>query len=62
MKICNIIITRVMKNENKKNNKKNMDEEIRFFLQKKKDENSALRKLLIALENTKSINQMDRIK
>ncbi len=51
-----------MESENKKIEKKNMDDEIRSFLQKKKDENSALRKLLVALENTKSINQMGRIK
>jgi hypothetical protein len=51
-----------MESENKKFDKKNVDAEIRFFLQKKKDENSALRKLLVALENTKSVNQMSRIK
>ena len=51
-----------MESENKKTNKKNVDEEIRFFLQKKKDENSALRKLLVALENTKSTSQVARMK
>lgn len=51
-----------MESENKKFDKKNVDAEIRVFLQKKKDENSALRKLLVALENTKFANQMNRIK
>jgi hypothetical protein len=51
-----------MESESKKNIKKNVDDEIRFFLQKKKDENSALRKLLVALENTKSANQVARMK
>ncbi len=51
-----------MESENKKAVKKNLDDEIRFFLQKKEDENSALRKLLIALENTKSTSQVARMK
>ncbi len=51
-----------MKSENIKTTKKNVDEEIRSFLQKKKDENSALRKLLVALESTKSTNMVTRMK
>jgi len=51
-----------MKSENKKTTKKNVDDEIHLFLQKKKDENSALRKLLVALESTKSANQVARMK
>ena len=51
-----------MESENKKTIKMNVDDEIRFFLQKKKDENSALRKLLVALENTKSTRGVASIK
>lgn len=51
-----------MENKNKKPAQLKMDDEIRTFLQKKKDENSALRKLLVALENTKSVKSDNRIK
>ena len=51
-----------MESENKKVVKKNLDEEIRSFLQKKEDENSALRKLLVELENTKSTRGIASIK
>jgi hypothetical protein len=33
--------------------KKNFDEEIKFYIRKKKEENSALKKLLSALESAK---------
>jgi len=62
MKICSIKNIVVMESESKKTNKKNVDDEIRFFLQKKKDENSALRKLLVALQNTKYANQVASMK
>jgi hypothetical protein len=32
---------------------KNIDDEIQYYINKKKDENSALKKLLSALENAK---------
>ena len=32
---------------------KNIDDEIQFYIKRKKDENSALKKLLTALENAK---------
>lgn len=38
-------------------NSSNIDEEIRSYIRKKKDENSALKKLLNALESAKKANQ-----
>jgi len=35
------------------NKKMDLDEEIQVYLKRKKDENSALKKLLLALENAK---------
>jgi len=42
-----------MKSENTISAKRNIDDEIRFFIKRKKEENSALKKLLTALENAK---------
>ena len=42
-----------MKNENKISEKKSINDEIQFFIKRKKEENSALKKLLTALENAK---------
>ena len=42
-----------MKNETGISAIKNMDDEIQFYIKRKKDENSALKKLLTALENAK---------
>lgn len=42
-----------MKNETGISTIKNMDDEIQFYIKRKKDENSALKKLLTALENAK---------
>lgn len=42
-----------MKNQARISTVKNMDDEIQFYIKRKKDENSALKKLLIALENAK---------
>lgn len=42
-----------MKNEKRVLVNKNMDEEIQYYIRRKKDENSALKKLLTALENAK---------
>lgn len=43
----------IMKNQARISTVKNMDDEIQFYIKRKKDENSALKKLLIALENAK---------
>lgn len=45
-----------MKNETGISTVKNMDDEIQFYIKRKKDENSALKKLLSALENAKKNN------
>lgn len=42
-----------MKNESEISTIKNIDDEIQFYIKRKKDENSALKKLLSALENAK---------
>lgn len=42
-----------MKNESAISTIKNLDDEIQFYIKQKKDENSALKKLLTALENAK---------
>jgi hypothetical protein len=44
-----------MKNKNYEATEKelNLDDEIQVYIKKKKDENSALKKLLLALENAK---------
>lgn len=42
-----------MKNESEISTIKNLDNEIQFYIKRKKDENSALKKLLTALENAK---------
>lgn len=42
-----------MKNEAGISAIKDIDEEIQFYIKRKKDENSALKKLLTALENAK---------
>lgn len=42
-----------MKNNKNVSSDKNLDDEIQVFIKKKKDENSALKKLLLALENAK---------
>lgn len=42
-----------MKEMKKQDQAKNTDEEIRSYIKKKKEENSALKKLLNALENAK---------
>lgn len=42
-----------MKNENKINKRKNIDDEIQLYIERKKEENSALKKLLDALNNSK---------
>ena len=42
-----------MKNETGISAIKNMDDEIQFYIKRKKDENSALKKLLTPLENAK---------
>lgn len=42
-----------MKNETGISTIKNMDDEIQFYIKRKKDENSALKKLLTALEKAK---------
>jgi len=42
-----------MKNETGISTTKNLDDEIQFYIKRKKDENSALKKLLSALENAK---------
>ncbi len=42
-----------MKNEAGISTIKNIDDEIQFYIKQKKDENSALKKLLSALENAK---------
>ena len=42
-----------MKSEKVILEEKSMDDEIRFFIKRKKEENSALKKLLTALENAK---------
>ena len=42
-----------MKNETGISTIKNVDDEIQFYIKQKKDENSALKKLLTALENEK---------
>ena len=42
-----------MKNENTISEKKSINDEIQFFIKRKKEENSALKKLLTALENAK---------
>ena len=42
-----------MKNETGISTIKNIDDEIQFYIKQKKDENSALKKLLSALENAK---------
>lgn len=42
-----------MKNQSGVSTIKNMDDEIQFYIKRKKDENSALKKLLTALENAK---------
>ncbi|MCD4731751.1 MAG: hypothetical protein K8R74_14190 [Bacteroidales bacterium] len=42
-----------MKNETGISTLKNIDDEIQFYIKRKKDENSALKKLLTALENAK---------
>lgn len=42
-----------MKNQSGVSTIKNMDDEIQFYIKQKKDENSALKKLLSALENAK---------
>ena len=42
-----------MKNNKNVVSDKNLDDEIQVFIKKKKDENSALKKLLLALENAK---------
>lgn len=42
-----------MKNETGISTIKNVDDEIQFYIKQKKDENSALKKLLTALENAK---------
>mgnify|MGYP003702711453 FL=1 len=39
--------------------KKNIDEEIRVYIKKKKEENSALKKLLNALENAKKSDSIN---
>ena len=43
----------IMKNETGISTLKNVDDEIQFYIKRKKDENSALKKLLTALENAK---------
>lgn len=45
-----------MKNETGISTIKNIDDEIQFYIKRKKDENSALKKLLSALENAKKNN------
>lgn len=47
-----------MKSEKNLFMKKNIDEEIRSIIRKKKEENSALKKLLIALEDAKKTQQL----
>jgi len=42
-----------MKDEKRISNVSNTDDEIKYFIKRKKDENSALKKLLTALENAK---------
>lgn len=42
-----------MKNETGISAIKNLDDEIQFYIKRKKDENSALKKLLSALESAK---------
>ena len=42
-----------MKNENKIDKRKNIDDEIQLYIERKKEENSALKKLLNALNNSK---------
>ena len=42
-----------MKDEKQNLNVNNADDEIKYFIKRKKDENSALKKLLDALENAK---------
>ena len=41
-----------MKNENKINKRGNIDDEIQLYIERKKEENSALKKLLDALNNS----------
>ena len=42
-----------MKDEKRISTINNADDEIKYFIKRKKDENSALKKLLTALENAK---------
>jgi len=42
-----------MKNEKKIDKTKNIDDEIQLYIERKKEENSALKKLLNALNNSK---------
>lgn len=42
-----------MKNENEINNTKNIDDQIQLYIERKKEENTALKKLLNALNNSK---------
>ncbi|MCD4683943.1 MAG: hypothetical protein K8R86_11720 [Bacteroidales bacterium] len=42
-----------MKEEKQVSNISNSDDEIKYYIKRKKDENSALKKLLTALENAK---------
>lgn len=42
-----------MKDEKRNLNVNSADDEIKYFIKRKKDENSALKKLLNALENAK---------
>lgn len=45
-----------MKNKTGISTINNIDDEIQFYIKRKKDENSALKKLLSALENAKKNN------
>ncbi|MCB2220803.1 MAG: hypothetical protein KQI35_10440 [Bacteroidetes bacterium] len=38
---------------------RNIDDEIQYYIKKKKEENSALKKLLNALETSKKTNDID---
>lgn len=49
-----------MKNEAGISTIKNIDDEIQFYIKRKKDENSALKKLLTALENAKKNTRLNK--